>query len=392
MINSRRERRAIYDTANIFTEFGWFFREQPILDFGIDAFVETSLNGKPSGMFIALQIKGGDSNFHRSKTGLNFYFSEAHKQYWLEVGKSFPIFIILQDSKDNKIYWEQIKDDTISETTKNWKVVVPFSNVLSFESKKNISKVINSHIKTFDASEINNNIIFKLDHVISKDESDVYISYEINDKTGLVCQIFYNEGKVNVKLNYYPKFEQWDTLKNELKWDDPYYFTLHSLVKYIENRYKDLLKNKVDQKSILKEIKDEIEGIVKNDGIEGVAKRMFDNDNINIGVYKYDSFIEAFEHFAGLKKEQYKTQTVGHFIQFQTDTKEYEMDTYEGKTFELKSLIEDRSYDEIYTITNENIWSEIYLDTGIKKRCSFLKCSVNGKSIGVNYTKELTKK
>ena len=65
MLNSRIERKAIYTTANYFTEIGWFFREQPILDFGLDAFVEIGENGRPSGNFIALQVKGGKSNFLR---------------------------------------------------------------------------------------------------------------------------------------------------------------------------------------------------------------------------------------------------------------------------------------------------------------------------------------
>jgi predicted RNA-binding protein (virulence factor B family) len=33
----------------------------------------------------------------------------------------------------------------------------------------------------------------------------------------------------------------------------------------------------------------------------------------------------------------------------------------------LTYFINNRSYDEIYTQTNENIWSEIYLDAGIEK-------------------------
>lgn len=43
------------------------------------------------------------------------------------------------------------------------------------------------------------------------------------------------------------------------------------------------------------------------------------------------------------------------------------MDTYEGKTAFLKYVIEDRSYEEVCTMTNENIWSEIYIDAGIEK-------------------------
>ncbi len=138
MLNSRTERKAIYTTAKFFTEIGWFFREQPILDFGIDAFVETGNNGRPSGCFIALQVKGGESNFHKSKEGLTFYFGETHRRYWQEVGKTFLVLIILQDPDDDNLYWMHIADENIIKTPKNWKVVIPYSNRLISDSKSQI--------------------------------------------------------------------------------------------------------------------------------------------------------------------------------------------------------------------------------------------------------------
>lgn len=112
MLNSRTERKAIHSTASYFAKIGWFFREQSILDFGIDAFVEIGKNDRPSGNFIALQIKGGKSNFHKGKNGLTFYFDEPHKQYWLEVGKTFPVFIVIQDPLNDKLYWGRITKNT----------------------------------------------------------------------------------------------------------------------------------------------------------------------------------------------------------------------------------------------------------------------------------------
>lgn len=78
----RTERKAIYDTAKFFTEYGWIFREQPVVDLGVDALVETPINENGQIKIFALQIKGGESNFHRNKKSLSFYFSERHYHYW----------------------------------------------------------------------------------------------------------------------------------------------------------------------------------------------------------------------------------------------------------------------------------------------------------------------
>jgi hypothetical protein len=145
MIYTKRERKAIYDTANIFTDMGWFFREQPTMDFGIDALVETSIDKRPNGMFIALQIKGGNSNFKKSESGLTFYFNDSHKQYWLDASKTFPVFIILQESNNKKIYWQLINKDTISRTTKHWKLNVPITNELTIESEVDFINILKIH-------------------------------------------------------------------------------------------------------------------------------------------------------------------------------------------------------------------------------------------------------
>lgn len=101
--------------------------------------------------------------------------------------------------------------------------------------------------------------------------------------------------------------------------------------------------------------------------IEDTARNLFDHENGKHGIPKYDRFIEAFEHYTGLKKGQYTVQPVGHVLIFSTEDKEYEMDCYEGKSHELKTYIDNRSYDEIYIMTNVSIWSDIYLDAGIEK-------------------------
>tara|TARA_R110002049_G_scaffold175107_1_gene342405 strand:- start:911 stop:1132 length:222 start_codon:yes stop_codon:yes gene_type:complete len=67
------ERIGVNATESIFIrEFDWIFREQPIVDVGIDALIEQSENGNPTGKFIALQIKSGKGNFSVSNEKLTY--------------------------------------------------------------------------------------------------------------------------------------------------------------------------------------------------------------------------------------------------------------------------------------------------------------------------------
>jgi hypothetical protein len=227
MLNSRTERKAIHSTASYFTEIGWFFREQPILDFGIDAFVEIGKNNRPSGKFIALQIKGGTSNFHKGKNELTFYFDETHKQYWLEVSKTLPVFIIIQDPLNDKLYWSQISKTTILKSTKHWKIILPFSNELINTSKIEIENVSNSHKSSSLYLE-------NYSYSINKNKvSKPLIDIKNHSKFGLQIKFnLENQPKI-INLNYKPKKDEWDNNKKELKWNSPYYYLVLDIKKFV---------------------------------------------------------------------------------------------------------------------------------------------------------------
>jgi hypothetical protein len=65
MHHFQTERKAIYEVGSIFTKFNWIFKEQQTVDLGIDAYVETPIDNNGQVKMFALQIKGGDKNFHR---------------------------------------------------------------------------------------------------------------------------------------------------------------------------------------------------------------------------------------------------------------------------------------------------------------------------------------
>ena len=143
-----------------------------------------------------------------------------------------------------------------------------------------------------------------------------------------------------------------------MDYDNQYHYTLIDFERFICKSIED---NNLDPSL------NKAKRIVDEKGLKGLAEYLFNSSAKSIGIPKYSDFIEAFEYF--IKKENlvYEVQTVRHVICFKIDECEYLMDTYEGKTEELKYLIESKAYDEIYIMTNENIWSEIYLDSGIDK-------------------------
>lgn len=115
---------------------GWFFREQPISDQGIDAHIEKMelVKGKRAddevgtGRLIALQIKGGTSYFNRpSPNGWWFSFTARKAKLWL--GHALPVLVLLVDLDSDEIYWQRIAPATVIKTGEGFKIEVPRGQV-----------------------------------------------------------------------------------------------------------------------------------------------------------------------------------------------------------------------------------------------------------------------
>lgn len=360
MITIKEERKAIHEVGLIFSEWGWGFKEQN-QDWGFDVLVEMAYRKRLTGKVAFLQIKGGESNFYQGSHGITFYFSREHRDYWLTLGERNPFFIILDDFSEGKIYWFLLTEEKIVRTSKEFKVIIPYENLLRVDTRKRFENILVNY--PFETDED--------DKVLSDNKSikntpfDLKIIYKIDAKKGLCCCLKEKKNRVNIVLGYYPNVNSWDKEKEELNWEDPYYYTLWDLKQFVRDKYLSL-KLKEDP-NIFENIKHEIESIVEEGGIQKLAGVLFDWDNLGKDIYKYEDFVRAFEQFSGLSKGQYKIRAIGQTIEFITNNEEYVIDTYQGKTWELKTLIENECYSEIYTDTNECIWSEIYLDGGIEK-------------------------
>ena len=127
----------------ILTKLGFAFREQPILDYGIDAIIETNKHDGSylSGKLIAAQIKSGSSFFYKTHIVNNcvaYYGDLPHYRYWLN--HSLPVILILYNPKTDCCIWQYVNEDTAVLTEKGWRILVPLDHKLE-DSKEELHEI-----------------------------------------------------------------------------------------------------------------------------------------------------------------------------------------------------------------------------------------------------------
>ena len=124
--NSTQERRGVAIAMDAFESIGMAFREQSVHDYGIDAHVEIVEHERPTGQLIAVQLKSGPSYFaERESDSFVFRIDKKHMSYWLD--HALPVIIVLCDTSNKLLYWQRISVDTIQQTGRGFKVLVPRS-------------------------------------------------------------------------------------------------------------------------------------------------------------------------------------------------------------------------------------------------------------------------
>ena len=163
------ERLGVIETDRIVTKhLGWIFREQPVVDVGLDGLIEEVIEGNPSGKFMAVQIKSGAGNFHITKSNLIHYVSHIHYNYWLNL--EFPIILIAHIPETEKTYWQLICEDNFRKTKKKWKIEIPKTQEFNQKSKIRFTQIV--------SSKKQNNFIFDLFN--GKVEADTLFDFAEN--------------------------------------------------------------------------------------------------------------------------------------------------------------------------------------------------------------------
>lgn len=194
------------------------------------------------------------------------------------------------------------------------------------------------------------------------------ISYYLNPerKKNLYCRISDGTERVTFSLEHEVDPKKWNATKEEFKSTNDQFGTLKLFKDYLNNRYLEL---KAENKSdILARLKTEARSFIPNGaGLKGIARQMFDTFHKNTDVPEFDAFVEAFEKHSRLEKGAYTVEILDSSVLFHTADETFIIDTYEGKTLELKNIIDRKSYDEISLYGNIEIWNEIFIDPGIGK-------------------------
>lgn len=135
------DRIGVYETASLVTKnLKWIFREQPIVDVGIDALIEEVKNGNPTGKFIALQIKSGEGNFHIVDGKITYYATQIHYNYWLNL--NLPILMVAHFPSDGNTYWQHINEKNFKRTKKQWKLEIPKTQKFDEKSLPNLVAIL----------------------------------------------------------------------------------------------------------------------------------------------------------------------------------------------------------------------------------------------------------
>lgn len=107
----------------------WIFRKPTGPDCGIDGIVDQVLGNEVTGRWISLQIKSGDRYFRESgPEGVVFRDDQRHLDYYR--AHQLPVVIVLHYPGTDNAIWQWISEETIVETPKGYRVLVPHEQKL----------------------------------------------------------------------------------------------------------------------------------------------------------------------------------------------------------------------------------------------------------------------
>ncbi|MDQ6477519.1 hypothetical protein [Dyadobacter sp. LHD-138] len=194
------------------------------------------------------------------------------------------------------------------------------------------------------------------------------VTYYLDEKNeeNLYCRISDGTNMESFPLGYAIVDEEWDEDSEEGSPDDPYFYTLIRFKEFLLERY-EMLEDR-GAANVLTVLKNEVEVLTTELGIQGIARKMFNDENHLAGVPSYDQFLRAFETYSKLENDEYEARVIDNTLEFITeDEDEFQMDTHAGLTARLKSFVDKKSHAEIATMTDKEIWGAIYVEAAMEK-------------------------
>lgn len=192
-------------------ELGWVFREQPIVDYGIDAIIEVADEKVPLGQLIATQVKCGKSYFERhTKNGYDFPFDEAHKKYWLNYAA--PVIVVLYNKESGLCIWEEISEKTVICTGKGYKISIPETQYFDKNARKKLESTFKNKNEFNERYARLENALPLMKGIIEGKRAFIEIEDEINRVIGAGnLRLIVEDGNSNVENEvvwmYFGNFE-----------------------------------------------------------------------------------------------------------------------------------------------------------------------------------------
>lgn len=182
-------------------DFMWAFRRLPSSDTGIDARAEILTDGWPTGRFLPLQIRSVSPTNERH--GDHIYRGEKkHLDYWTR--HSLPVWVIVVDSENDLMLWEQVEKRLCEVTEAEWSIIIPAANVLNASARLCFDEAIATDPESLMRST------FALDRLLMQemqDQTTFFVWDEWGDTTAIFCnlRIYIGEGQrrePDVRIDY----------------------------------------------------------------------------------------------------------------------------------------------------------------------------------------------
>lgn len=132
----------------VIEELQWIFREQPLVDVGIDALIEVVDNGLPSCKFIASQIKSGKGNFYEKDKSWTYYASDIHYNYW--TNSNVHVILIAYIPEERSAYWIHVESRNFIKNKRQWKIDIPKKQKLSAKSQNRLLALVGDYITVIE--------------------------------------------------------------------------------------------------------------------------------------------------------------------------------------------------------------------------------------------------
>jgi exonuclease VII small subunit len=124
----------------VIEQLKWIFREQPIVDVGIDAMIEVVEDDYPTCKFIGSQIKSGRGNFHEKEKSWSYYASDIHYNYWTNA--NIPILLIAYIPEYSTAYWIPIVKENFIRNKRQWRIDIPKKQKFNGSSNKRLLELL----------------------------------------------------------------------------------------------------------------------------------------------------------------------------------------------------------------------------------------------------------